>query len=89
MKARRWLALSGAALLVAAVFALIWPSNEVEAASGLRPLILRWFHPMAWVLLAASFALRATASSGVNVVANGLAATAFVCYLVFVSALVA
>lgn len=49
------------ALLVSAVFVFVVPdADKVHAAVGLQFIIVRWFHSLCWVLLAANFFLRAS-----------------------------
>ncbi len=46
------------ALVIAAIFAYIWPGKAVTATTGLRYFIIRWGHALTWLLLAVSFFLR-------------------------------
>lgn len=39
-------------LILAAVWAFAYPRNRVTPEYGLRFIILRWFHALAWLLLA-------------------------------------
>ena len=40
-------------LVVAAVYVPVWPRNRAAGLGGARLVVLRWFHPLAWLLLAA------------------------------------
>lgn len=78
------LAWSGLALLVAVLFAFVWPRRRVNAATSRSAyLILRWSHSFVWLLLAASLFVRATGILGGPGTANILALMALVIYLVF------
>lgn len=65
-----WVVWAGLALLPAAAFAIVaW---QAPAAPGVRGFVRRWGHGLVWLLLAASFALRAavpTASGAANAIA--------------------
>jgi hypothetical protein len=65
-----------ACLLVAAIYVVVWPGWKREGrwSAGVR-IILRWFHSLTWVLLAAWIWLRQPTF--------GIAGLA--CYLVFLA----
>lgn len=72
------------ALAVAGVFAfVITPSPRVNALDSLTFFIVRWFHSIVWVLLAASFFLRATGNPSFHGVANLLAAGGGITYAIY------
>ena len=73
------------ALGVAGVFAVvIYPSPEVvNALDGPTFIIMRWFHSLVWVLLAASFFLRATGNPSFHGIANLLAAGGGITYAIY------
>jgi len=50
-----WTAL---ALVIAGIFAYIWPHKAVTVTTGFRYFIIRWGHALTWLLLAISFFLR-------------------------------
>jgi hypothetical protein len=79
-----WFVWGFPATVVAAVFLFVWPRGKATGgATGLRYLILRWFHPLVWALLAASFFLRGGDALGGAATAKVLALLALVAYLTF------
>lgn len=46
------------ALVIAVIFVYMWPRKAVTITSGFRYFVIRWGHPLTWVLLAISFLLR-------------------------------
>jgi hypothetical protein len=84
-----WLVGAFVCLAVAALYVVIWPRPQVAAArSAWSRLVLRWFHPLVWLLLAGSFFTRATSSAGGAGLAAILAVGALVCYGVFMITLI-
>ena len=79
-----WAAL---AVVVAAVFAFVAPGSA--GTTGLRYIVLRWFHPLAWVLLGTSALIRGFATGGARSAADPVAQLALVVYLVFLFEFVA
>jgi hypothetical protein len=77
-----WFVWAGLALLVAVVYAYVWPQKAAIAASGFRFFILRWGHALTWILLATNFLLRGNSSSW-NDAANLLALAGGVFYALF------
>ncbi|MCU0476861.1 MAG: hypothetical protein MUC99_12275 [Anaerolineae bacterium] len=72
------------ALGVALVFALVVPSAEAVARlDGLTFWVVRWFHSLVWVLLAASFFVRAAQRPEWLGLANLLAMAGGLCYVVY------
>jgi len=41
-------------LAVAAIWVVVWPSEQAAGASTLQFFILRWFHALVWLLLSAA-----------------------------------
>lgn len=76
---------SALALLIAIVFAMIWPADRATQASGLQWALLRWGHSIVWVLLALSCFIRGLGQHGP---ANMTAALAGLVYLAFIFTLV-
>lgn len=61
-------------LAVAAIYILVWPRDLAPADSAsLRFVVLRWFHPLAWLLLAASCAIRMSSLPAKTRIANAVA----------------
>jgi hypothetical protein len=77
-----WFVWAGLALLVAVVYAYVWPQKAAIAASGFRFFILRWGHALTWILLATNF-LRRGISPSWNGAANLLALAGGVFYALF------
>lgn len=46
------------ALLIAVIFAFVWPRKAVTTTTGFRYFLVRWGHALTWLLLAISFFLR-------------------------------
>jgi hypothetical protein len=70
-------------LLVAIVFAFIWPSNKATSATGVQFALIRWGHSLVWLLLATSCFVRglhASASGPANIIAL-LAGLIYVAFL--------
>lgn len=88
-----WFVWGCLSLVVAAVYVVVWPRPRTIGGSTLlaRPLwrhiILRWFHALAWVLLAISFFLRPSLAFGGAVTANILMVLALVTYAIFIGTL--
>ena len=74
-------------LVVAAVYSFWTPGFSakavVAAPSVWQFFILRWFHPLVWVVLAASFFIRGSSLAHRRSVANVLALIALALYLTF------
>jgi hypothetical protein len=70
-------------LALTVVWIVFWPSDKATATAGLRFVILRWFHALAWLFLAlAAFLAAFNASSGLAT-ARVVAFLALITYLVF------
>lgn len=74
-----WTAL---AIVIAVIFVYVGPHNKITVTPGFRHLVIRWGHALTWILLALSFFLRGLSPS-LNGVANLLAATGGLVYLLF------
>ena len=81
-----WLVLGGGCLVVAAIYAVIWPRPKPEAPARplWRGLILRWGHSVVWIALAGSSFVRPNAEG----VANVLALVGGLLYALFIAAVV-
>ncbi|MFN8500454.1 hypothetical protein [Kouleothrix sp.] len=75
----------GLCLVVAAVFVVVWPKDRVADAGALRLFVVRWFHALVWVFLAASCFLRMRPELGG--LANRVAFAALITYLIFMASL--
>jgi hypothetical protein len=78
---------AGLAFVVAAIFAFVAPGSA--GTTGLRYLVLRWFHPVTWALLGSSALIRAFATGDPGPSADLVAQLALVVYLVFLVTFVA
>jgi hypothetical protein len=76
-----WVAWAGLAFVVAAVFAFVAPGSA--GTTGPQRMVLRWFHPLSWVLLGSSALIRGFAADGARSVADPVAQLALVVYLAF------
>jgi FtsH-binding integral membrane protein len=71
-------------LALAALYLRAWPRRRaVGLTKGFRYLVLRWFHPLVWLLLAISVAVRAQSGRTPYVVASAIAILALLVYVVF------
>jgi hypothetical protein len=77
------------ALLVAGVYAVVWPRTGASARLGpvWRLLVLRWFHALVWVLLALSCFIRTDLIPGGSGAANVAALIGLVTYAAFLGTL--
>lgn len=81
-----WLAFSLVAIALAVLFAL-GVGNPPRPPGGIRRVILRWFHALTWVFLAACFlSLALNVTPGVE--PSTLALLGLASYLTFIGALV-
>ncbi len=67
---------------VGALNTAFYPRDAVRKGGPVAAVVIRWMHPLLWLLLAVSFFVRST--PGGEGVANGIAAAAGVLYLAFV-----
>jgi hypothetical protein len=75
-----WALWAGFALTVAVLFAFVAPGSS--GTTGLRFVVLRWFHPLTWLLLALSALIRGFLV-GASGPADLVAQLALVTYVVF------
>lgn len=77
-------------LLVALFYVVRWPASRAgNERRGLRYIVLRWFHALVWLVLAASVGLHAVEDERVRSLAKGLAFLALMLYAVFAVAVLA
>jgi hypothetical protein len=77
-----WFVWGGVAALISLVW-LFWPGvSAIKTSSGLRYIILRWFHGFTWLLLALSFFVRSSNAG----LANQIALAGLAAYLLFIGA---
>lgn len=76
----------GLALVVATVFALVWPNDQVSPGT-LSYVILRWFHTLVWLLIAAALFVRGSNLPNKAAITHGLSFAALGAYLVFFATL--
>src|ERR1051325_11436884 len=77
-----WFLWAALALLVAIVYAFVWPQNATVTTAGLRFFIVRWGHALTWLLLAINSILRGISPS-LNSAANWIALAGGLIYLLF------
>jgi hypothetical protein len=71
-------------LALAALYLRAWPRRKAAGLTrGFRYLVLRWLHPLVWLLLALSVAVRARSGQTAYFVASAIAVAAFLVYVVF------
>lgn len=74
------------ALVIAGVFVVVVPSaDKVATLEGLNFIIVRWFHSLVWVLLAASFFMKGTgieALKGASDIVGLLGGLCYAAYLI-------
>jgi hypothetical protein len=75
--------LGTAALVIAGVFAVVVPKKEkVNTAAGWRYIVLRWFHSLVWLFLAAAFFTAGDAN--LSALASPAAALGGITYLAYI-----
>jgi hypothetical protein len=77
-----WFVWAALALLVALIYAFVWPHKVMSESTGLRFLIIRWGHTLTWLLLAINFILRGISPS-LNGAANLVAVAGGIVYILF------
>ena len=75
-------------LVVAAIWVFVWPSNRSVASGSLPYFILRWFHALVWLFLAAAAFIAGFDILGGANTARFVALLALLTYLVFMATLV-
>ena len=78
-----WFVWAALALVVAGIYAFVWPQKAMTASTGFRFFVLRWGHSLTWLLLALNFLLRGVSQSW-NGVANLIALTGGLMYILFI-----
>jgi hypothetical protein len=76
-----WVVWAVVTFAVAAVFTVVAPGSA--GTTGLRYIVLRWFHPLAWVLLGSSALILGLVTGGARAAAEPVAQIALVVYLAF------
>ncbi len=69
------------------VWIFVWPRERVSSTSGLRFIILRWFHALTWVLLALAALVGMTSQPWMPLVCRILAFGSLAAYLTFIAAM--
>ena len=77
-----WFLWAGLALVVAVIYAFVWPHKALTVATGFRFLIIRWGHALTWLLLTINFVVRGI-NPKFNGTANLVAAAGGLMYLFF------
>jgi hypothetical protein len=75
-------------LIVAGIWVFVWPSNKRVAPNSLPHFILRWFHALVWLFLAAAAFIAGFEIFGGTDTARLVALLALITYLVFMATLV-
>ena len=78
-----WFVWAALALLIAIIYAFVWPQKTAEGISGFRFFIIRWGHTLTWVLIAINFVLRGISPS-LTGTANLFALAGGIMYLLFI-----
>lgn len=63
-----------ACLIVAAIYVIVWPSEQADGLASAHRFVLRWAHPAVWVVLAVAcllFGIRAPVGTTRRVTAIG------------------
>ena len=68
---------------VAAVWVAFWPAERAAGAGPLRYIILRWFHALTWLLLAAAALIAGLGAEANARAAKVVALASLAVYLVF------
>jgi tryptophan-rich sensory protein len=75
-------------LVLAGVYVFVWPRPRTEEEAARRPVwrhvVLRWLHPGIWLVLGASFAVRAAPIAEAASIGNQIASLAFILYIVYI-----
>jgi hypothetical protein len=75
-------------LALAIIWVFIWPSNKSVESGSMQFIILRWFHALVWMLLAAAgFVAGSGVEGGMNT-AKLIALVPLAVYLVFMFTIV-
>lgn len=83
-----WAVWAVGCLVLAGVYVFVWPRPRTEAEAAARPVwrhvVLRWLHPGVWLVLASSFAVRATPLPESASIGNQIASLAAILYIVYI-----
>ncbi len=83
-----WYVWGSLCLIIAAIYTVLWPRSRQGVERSLwRYIVLRWFHALVWLLLAASCFLRPALLPGGRIIPNVLAILALVAYFTFMGTL--
>lgn len=75
-------------LLLTVIWAFNWPSDRAISVTGLRYVILRWFHALVWLLLTVAAFLAAFNVLGGATTARLISFLGLIVYLLFIATLV-
>lgn len=75
-------------LVLTVIWVFVWPSGKAIGTDGLRAIILRWFHALVWLLLAASAFIAGFNVLGGESTARFVAFLSLITYLIFMFTLV-
>lgn len=75
-------------LVLAVVWALVWPREQAMALSGIQFVVLRWFHALAWLLLALAALLASSPTLHNTAVPRTVALAALPVYFFFLAVVV-
>jgi hypothetical protein len=75
-------------LAVALVWVFVWPSKKSVPKNSLRFFILRWFHALVWLLLAAAAFIASFDALGGVGTARPVAFLSLITYLIFMATVV-
>ncbi|MBK9711019.1 MAG: hypothetical protein IPO81_06715 [Kouleothrix sp.] len=70
-------------IVLTIVWSIFWPHQKAATTTGLRFVILRWFHALVWLLLAIAAFLAAIDGLGGPALARTVAFLSLIAYLVF------
>ncbi len=77
-----WFAWAGVAAVVGAVLTVVQIPKQTWQATGMTRVVLRWFHSIAWLLLALCFAVRGMAP-GLSSLADAVGLAGLGTYIAF------
>ena len=70
------------------LWVVVWPSGKAAATSGLRFVVLRWFHALAWLFLAIAAFLASSNVLGGTATARPVALLSLLTYMAFMGTLI-
>lgn len=77
-----WFLWAALALIIALIYAFVWPIKTAADVTGIRFFIIRWGHALTWILLTINFVLRGI-SPDLNGGASFFALAGAVMYILF------